>query len=230
MNKAVKTYVIKLKLMSIVSISSLFSVSSASAVEDWRWQLRPIIGLSSLPDVMGDANPTGNLDVSTDSGFLAGLGLGYRLNQNWSAELAWEYRSNDSAAELTSLQGDVNFDSGDYASNVFHLNGIYHWPKGEKIQPYAGAGLSWVQELDLDLTINGQESSFSADGDVGFQVFAGVDWALSDRWGAQAELRYSSLTGVDLEAEAPGSVIGLAQIGDLDYQPLSLQLGLTYRF
>lgn len=190
------------------------------------WYLKPYGGLSQLSDTKGDrVDGTAQwADVSVDPGFLAGLGFGYRYNARWAAEVAWEYRTNDSETRLA--DGTV-FDDGNYASNVFFLNGYYYLSPRGKWQPYLGAGLGWVQEIDIDLEGAGPEQSFAGDGDVMLQVFAGVDYAFNDRLSMNLELRYARLSGVDLDAES-GPAGG--SIEDLDYDPVSLAAGITYRF
>ena len=91
---------------------------------------------------------------------------------------------------------------------------------------YVGAGLGWLQEIDIDLEGNGPEQSYSGDGDIGVQLFLGADYALSDAWALQGEVRYARFSDIDLdgEARAEGSLTGL------DYEPLTLQLGIVYRF
>lgn len=219
------------KLVFAVTTICGFLCSQLAAADEEKWQIRPILGFSSLSDTGGVATSAafdggGALELSTSSGFLAGLGLGYRFSENWSTEIAWEYRSNNSSATLTQAQGQTNFTGGDYASNIFHINSTYHFSSGHALRPYIGGGLSWVQEVDLDLEVDTNEYSYSSAGDFGFQAFAGLDWALSDRWGMQAEIRYGSISDIELEAEQSS----LGRLTGLDYEPVALQLGLTYRF
>ena len=71
------------------------------------------------------------------------------------------------------------------------------------------------------------ERSFSGSGDIGFQVFTGVDYALDDNWSAQAEIRYLNVSGIDMKAEE-NVLVGSFQ--NIDYTPLSVQLNLIYTF
>lgn len=192
------------------------------------WFARAWGGYSSLADTSGsiDGFPgtaAGTaVDVSTSGGFTAGAGLGYRYNQQLAVELAWEYRSNDSETEF----GDgTSFGDGNYASNTFFLNGYYYLTPRGTWEPYVGAGLAWIQEVDIDLEGNGPEQSFSGDGDVGLQVFVGSNYRFSERWAAHGELRYGSVTGIDLEGENNAGTIS-----GFDYEPFTLQVGLSYQF
>lgn len=200
---------------------------TAPAIADEHWFLRPYVGLSQMSDLDADFADidglSGEADVDLDTGFTGGLGLGYRLNQRYAVEFGWEYRSNDSS---TTLNGVSEFDDGNYASNVFYLNGHYFFDSDGPWQPYVGAGLTWAEEIDIDLERGGEEQSYSGDGDTGYQIFAGVNYALGETWQLQSELRYGSITDIDLEGESgdPGEITGI------DYETTTLQIGLVYAF
>lgn len=214
---------------SIAAIPVALAQSPSTEQDPSRaWFTRAWGGLSSLPDTRGtidDFNletPGSSIDVSLSGGFAAGAGIGYRYNPRIAVELAWEYRSNDSE---TDFESGTRFDAGNYASNTFFLNGFYNFDNRGRWEPYVGAGLSWVQEIDIDLEGNGPEQSFSGDGDFGVQLFLGSNYRLTKRWSAHGEVRYGVLSGIDLEGEnVPGN------ISDLDYDPLTLQFGINYRF
>lgn len=198
----------------------------ALASDSDKWFLRPYVGLSLMSDLDATAsnvdNTSGTARVSLDNGYTGGLGVGYRLNERFAVELAWEYRSNDSEINIADQTSLTN---GNYASNIFFLNGHYHFGKHGNWQPYVGAGLSWIQEIDIDFERNGTESSLSADGDVGYQLFTGVNYALAPAWQLQTELRYGSISGIDLVEEG-----GSARLSGLDYEPVTVQAGLVFQF
>ena len=68
--------------------------------------------------------------------------------------------------------------------------------------------------------------SYSGDGDVGYQVFAGINYDLNQTWKLQSELRYGSITDIDLEGE--GNDVG--EFDSIDYETTTLQIGLVYDF
>lgn len=184
--------------------------------------------MSVLGDTDGGISgfePIGSLDsidVTTDNGFTTGLGVGYRYGSRIAVEAAWEYRTNESE---TSFASGLAFPEGNYASNMFFFNGYYFLTARGAWEPYAGAGLAWVQEVDIDLEGDGPEQSFSGDGDVGFQVFVGSNYRLTDRWSVHGELRYGSVTGIELSGE---NVDGT--ISDFEYEPVTVQFGINYNF
>lgn len=192
-----------------------------------NWFVRPYIGLSQMSDLDADFNDidslSGKADIELETGFTGGIGVGYNYTDNFGVEVGWEYRSNDSEVVLADSS---EFDDGNYASNIFYLNGHYRFAPNGDWRPYVGGGLTWVEEIDIDLERSGEELSYSGDGDVGYQLFAGVDYRINPDWSLQGELRYGSITGIDLDGESgdPG------EMEDLDYETTTLQIGLVYQF
>ena len=212
-------------VMAIAVPLAALAQTTVSAEEGWF--VRAYGGISELSDIDGDAigidDVDGKADIALDTGFNAGIGAGYRFGNNWSAELAWEFRSNDNVAELPS---GALYDDGNYASSTLFLNGYYHLARSGPWEPYVGAGVGWLQEVDIDLEDASGELSYSGDGDIGFQVFGGVNYHFNEAWAANAEIRYSMFSGLDLEGEsdAPG------ELQSLDYEPLTIQFGIHYAF
>ncbi len=216
-----------MKVKSIIAAGCLMAGFNQAAAAAENWFVRPYVGLSQMSDLSSDFSNidglSGDADVDLDTGFTGGIGLGYRYTDEFAVEIGWEYRSNDSE---TVLADTSEFDDGNYASNIFYLNGHYLFPRNEAWQPYVGGGLTWVEEVDIDLERGGNELSYSGDGDVGYQVFAGVNYDLSESWKLQTELRYGSITDIDLEGE--GSDRG--EFDGIDYETTTLQIGLVYDF
>ncbi len=191
------------------------------------WFVRAYGGYSQHSDI--DADTSGivgastQADISIDGGFTAGAGVGYRYGDNWAVEVAWEYRSNDTE---TDVGGEESYPDGNLASSTFYLNGYYHFPATGRWDPYVGAGLGWLQEVDIDLEGNGPERSYSGDGDTGLQLFAGANYELTEHLQLQGEIRYSYFSDLDLEGENGAR----GEFSSLDYDPLTLQVGLVYRF
>lgn len=210
-------------------ISAVIITTSLNTVQadEKGWYVKPFIGLSQMSDLSADTTSLGSIDgtseIDLDSGFNAGVGVGYRYNDRLAVEAAWEYRTNDSSV---SLADGNQFPDGNYASNVFYLNGLYY-PKvsSKRWSPYVGAGLSVMQEIDIDLEQSGVETSLSGSGDLGYQLIVGADYKLNTKWSVGAEARYGSTTGIDLEGEGNNG-----RYKDLDYNPTTLQLGVKYRF
>jgi len=210
-----------------VATALLSSIPSAHSA-DKAWSLVPYIGASQVSDqqpsiLNADAINDGQLDIAVDAGFTAGLGLRYQYKQSaWATEFGWEYRSNDSSITTA---GNTELPSGNYASNIFYINGRYALTNKKRLTPWVGGGLTWIQELDLDSEGADGERSFSGSGSVGYQLMAGLDYELSDSLYLTSDLRYTSFSGIDLNEEG-----GNGRIVNIDYQPITVGLGLGYRF
>ncbi len=216
-----------MKIKQLLITASLAALSTTTFAAEDNWFVRPYLGLSKASDSNSSFsnidNLSGQADVQVDSGFTSGIGVGYRFTDSLALELGWEYRTNDSEANLA---GASQFDEGNLASNIFYLNGHYFFPQKGKLQPYAGAGLTWVQEIDIDLERNGEELSYSGDGDIGFQIFAGLNYALNKNWALQSELRYGNISDISLAAESGAE----GRFDSIDYKTTTLQLGLVFNF
>ncbi len=216
-----------MKLHSVILAGCVLAGASYTATAAENWYLRPYVGLSQMSDLDSDFSDidglSGEADIDLDTGFTGGLGVGYRYTDNLSVEVGWEYRSNDSE---TTLNGVSEFDDGNYASNIIYLNGNYFFERSGPWQPYVGGGLTWVEEVDIDLERGGDEQSYSGDGDIGYQIFAGIGYEINEKWTLQTELRYGSVTDIDLEGE--GSDVG--EFEGIDYETTTLQIGLVYNF
>ena len=216
----------KRKAFFLTAITGIFLLPIQSYAEGGEFYLKPTIGLSSLsdqtPTTRGIGTVDGSSDLSLDGGFVGGLAWGYRYSNNFAAEIAWEYRSNDS--QVTLADGSV-FEDGNYASNTFFLNG-YYFPETERTwQPYVGLGIGFFEEIDVDLESGGVEQSFSGDGETLIQFMVGVEYPVSPKLDLTAELRYSSASDISLSGEGSSG-----QFDGLDYDPLTIQLGLKYTF
>jgi hypothetical protein len=93
----------------------------------------------------------------------------------------------------------------------------------KRFRPFVGAGVGWAQELDLYLESGCSERSYFGDGDIAWQVMAGVETNLAGGWRLQGELRHSRVSGIDLDEEG-----GAGKIRGLDYDTWSVNLGLVY--
>lgn len=192
------------------------------------WSIIPYVGISQLsnqsPDITGSNDIVdGGLDIAVDTGFTTGIGIRYDYeNSRWTSEVGWGYRTNDS--KTTTADGNVLPD-GNYASNIFYLNGRYSLTDDSQWTPWIGAGLTSIQEIDLDSEDADGERSFSDSGSVGFQVMAGVNYTLSDSLYLSSELRYASHNALDLKEEG-----GNSRVTNIDYQPLTVSLGFGIRF
>jgi outer membrane protein W len=164
-------------------------------------------------------------DASFDSGWTAGGAAGYYFTNNIAAEIAWDYRNN--GLDKANFSDGTNFNEGDFASNIFFVNGYYHFDHvmSSKFRPYLGAGLGYVEEIDIDLEASGVETSYSNDGELAYQFIAGTSYGLNSNWDLIADVRYIRADSMNLKNES-----GTGELRDVDYDPVSLNLGAVYKF
>ena len=215
-----------LRLLAVTCLVPL--ASTAWADDGGKWYGKLYGGYSMLGDTSFDqegvaaAGATG--DTDSDGGFLAGGAVGYNFTNNIAAELAWDYITNDTTATFS--DGTRSTD-GDFSSSIFFLNGFYKFDpvSNTKIRPYLGAGIGYVEEIDMDLKIGPSETSYSSDGDFAYQIMAGASYPITDRFDFNTDIRYVRVDSVDLEREG-----GTGKLKSVDYDPVILTLGASYKF
>lgn len=87
-------------------------------------------------------------------------------------------------------------------------------------------GLGYLQEIDIDLRLAGTETSFSCNGDLSLQAIIGANYLFADRWGLSLEASYARFSSIQLTGEGMAS----GTIDGFDYDPMSIAIGLKYRF
>jgi outer membrane protein W len=169
-------------------------------------------------------NAAGNVsgNASFDTGFGFGGAVGYRYGNGWAAELAWDYRSQG----LKRVGGTTA--DGDFASNTFFVNGYYRFAKWGIVRPFVGAGVGWTEEIDIDINRNGRSLSYSRSGAVAVQGILGGEIDLSAKWSLVGDIRAMGVSSGSFSAENGNA--GGTLSGDLEYRPVSLNIGLSYRF
>jgi outer membrane autotransporter protein len=184
------------------------------------------LGSSDLAET-GALGAGNALSAKFGNGMGFGGDVGYRYANGWAAEIEWNYRSHS----LDSLrQGETNVASaGDFASNIILVNGLRRFNTAGAWTPYLGAGIGWVEEIDIDLKpgAGGAKRGYSAGSKTAFQLIAGAEYALTPNWSLTSDARWLHVGSVKLENEA-GNPGGL--VDSLKYNPLSVQLGVRYNF
>ncbi len=209
-------------LLLTLSISSILAQEKNENKDLKRFYVKPYAGFIGIQDMtlqLVDNNQTTNIDIENGFGFTTGISLGYKFTENVTAEIGWEYKSND----ITVINNNVR-SSGDYASNFIYLNGIYNFSTNSRFKPYLGLGASLIQEIDLDFG-DGMETSFSDSGNFGFQGLIGLDYNLSNRWALNWEAKYVTFSEFNMNNESNNS-----NLNNLKYNPFIFNIGIKYRF
>ena len=211
-----------------VLVSGVALMGPAEADEADRFYASASVGAGSLSSAkltFSDGVDTSTANGKYEASFVGGGALGYRLDNGWTLEGELTYRRNE--LDPVSLAGLGNFSGGDFASLGFGLNALYRFNIGSsgKLQGYAGPGLVYFQEIDIDFDDGGQqEISFESD-DIAWQLKVGGRYDFSERWFADAALSFLSVSSVRMELPADSS-----QTVESDYDHLAFSLGVGWRF
>lgn len=188
----------------------------------------PYVRLLAGAGFVGDEDLTargalsGAATADTETGWVTTGAVGWAAGP-WRFETDLSYRRN--GLKEARFTGAAPFRDGDFASLVIGANVIREFDllPGNNIVGYAGAGLAYFEEIDLDLEDGGAGSSFSDSG-IGPQVFAGARYALTKRWDLFAEYRYVHAGSLSLSQEG-----GTGRI-KTDYDAHSVSAGIGFRF
>ncbi len=184
------------------------------------------IGSSNMAE-SGTLGAGSGLRAEFASGTGFGGDIGYRYGNGWAAEVEWNYRRHS----LDSLRrGSANLSrDGDFASNILLINGLRRFAAKGAWTPYAGAGIGWVQEIDIDISPSsgGAERGYSSGSKAALQLIGGVEYTLTPQWRLTADARWLRVGSVRLNNET-GNPGGSA--GPLKYNPFSVQVGIRRSF
>lgn len=184
------------------------------------------VGPSFLPSTNLTETRTPGTVLSGGAKFDTGLGiggaLGYRYGNGLAAEIAFDYRSHG----LKNVGGTTA--DGDFASKTIFLNGYYRFAKWNAVRPFVGAGLGWAPEIDIDINRNGRSISYSRSGALALQGIVGGEVEISTKWSLVGDLRVMQISSGSFKSETAGASGAIS--GNLNYRPVSANLGLSYRF
>lgn len=205
---------------------ALLCLVTTSAFADNHLYFKPFVGASQMSDTSADANNIDGAsdiaDISIDLGYSAGLAVGFSYSKAFALELAWEYRHNKVETTIDEFN---QYPKGTFSSDIVFLNGYYFFESNSRWQPYAGLGLSWANNIEVEIEKEGRKQRYQNDNDNGYQIFVGVDYPVSPQWSAQFEVRYSLVDNTNLMGQStPGGFRGL------DYETLTTQLAVSYHF
>ncbi len=202
-------------------------VGTSALADDERYYVTGNVGIGFLGSESlsySDASQTATAEADFDASFAGGGTFGYYLTDNWRIESEIMYRRNDMKG--ITLGGVGTSTGGDFASLSFGLSALYEFQPTDnpRLKTYVGAGFAFVQEIDIDFEVDSVETSFETD-ETGIQLQAGARYDLNDRLFMDLTARYLAVSGAQLEFPAD-----TARVVESDYSPLTVSLGLGWRF
>jgi opacity protein-like surface antigen len=208
-----------------LALATALAAGSATAADTWYVGATGGLtnnGVSSLNLTTDGVD--GRATADADNGYTMGAVFGREFDSRWRLEGEFRYRTNEFAS--VDLPDGSRITDGDFSSGALGVNG--YWLFGEvdaAWRPFVGAGLAWMQEIDLDLADDPVNGSYSGDG-TAWQLMGGVTWAPSDRWRFDFEARYLDAGSVAMDSER-GALGGRI---DADYSLFEVTAEATYRF
>lgn len=168
-------------------------------------------------DISGDVSG----EIEFDTGWMAGVAVGYGFGNGLRFEGELSYRKNDVDR---AFDGELASSNGDVSAGALMGNLVYDFDVSPSVIPYIGlgAGLA-VVEFD-DIVLAGLGDTIDDDDTVfAWQALAGVAFPLRDQLDLTVDYRYFQTADPDLRLGSGGKVEG-------EYSSHSLMLGLRYRF
>ena len=209
-------------------ISAALFVATAANADESRWYAVGNVGIGNLSSTSlafsdGVASSADSIDF--DPSLAGGVTLGYRPSDRFSIEGELAYRRNE--FDGASIAGLGAFTGGDFASLGLGISALYRFRVGEsdKLSGYVGPGYLYLQEIDIDFDVAGEQEVSFESSDGGFQLKLGGRYDISDRWVIEVGATYFAGGSVELELPADST-----QTVSADYDHWSASFGAGIRF
>jgi len=173
------------------------------------------LGLIDGPDTTASGTSGGT--VNFDTGGVAAVFIGKRLDQNWRGEAELARRGLD----LSSVSGTTA--SGDAKATSLMGSAFYDLDVKAVVQPYIGAGVGFAKvEMDGASPFGG--STINDSDTIGaFQAIAGASYRLNDQIDLFADYRYFATADADFTTAAGTRT-------SMDLSTHSVMAGLRFEF
>lgn len=184
------------------------------------WQIRarvidivPTGSSSTITGLGGEVN-----DISTDT--VPELDISYFFTRHVSAELILATSNHDVTATGTSA-GNVDLGSVSVLPPTLTLQ--YHFSPDKIVNPYVGAGLSYVMFYNVDSGAVADSVEYTNGFAPALQV--GTDIAINQHWMLNIDAKY-----IAIQTEATANVRQNAYTSTVDINPFVYGVGIGYRF
>ena len=203
-------------------------VTALAAEIEGRWALRATAGTVFTADDVATIAATQSGPVAGEAthelgdGTELGLALGYRPTRRIGVELGYYVADHDTTFTLRSGEPRVLRDDDTVAVETVTAGVAYHLRPERRVDVVLGAFVAMSKADDLVFHREiGRRDKLSFDDDVGPGLRAAVvvPFAASSPWHLVAEARYVSTI---LESDSGGR--------DLEYDPITLAIGVGYRW
>lgn len=130
------------------------------------------------------------------------LAVGAKISSNIRAELAFNYRGNDSSSTYYDMSeplypNDYELNKYKLSSKAFMINGYYDFELLSGFKPYVGAGFGFAK-VKYNISMSGisygipvAESMNSSKTTFAWNVFVGLGYDVNENWSLDIGYRYS---------------------------------------
>lgn len=206
-----------------IAVLVVLTVCTSPTLAEGHRYLKGVAGIGSHDggalNVSDPDRSDGRADPSYGDTVAYGVAFGWDA-QRISYEIDYLFRAADFDG-VTFVDG-TSIDGGDVASETISGNLYFRFRPDRRWQPYLGAGIAYIREIDADFEDGGRETSYQSD-DFAGQVMGGFRYG-GDKWLFDAQLRWLVVNDIFLEDDnSPGVVVA-------DYQPIDLLVSFGFRF
>lgn len=168
-------------------------------------------------DVLAGGAQTGEI-TDVDNSAAGEIDLSYFFTDNIAAELIAGTVKHD-----VSSTPALNADLGEVWLLPPTLTLQYHFRPKQRFSPYLGAGVNYTLFYNAE---RGDAASINYDDSFGAALQAGADYAITERWGLNLDVKRLFLD-VDVDLTVPG--LGPLS-ADVDVDPWIVGAGISYKF
>lgn len=209
--------------MAALAMTCASAATAAHAEDASRWFVHAgpaVVMPDESAEMSAGGQPVPGANVSIDSRWTVEGELGRYLTRNVAVAIAGGYPPTftvNAAGSIAAL-GEAGKMTGGPAALLVQ----YHFNREGRIQPYVGAGVSF---LIVFSTKDGAMNHLHADSAVGSAIQAGTDIMLNDRWGAFVDVKKAWVGTV-----AKGELGPIPIVAKVKVNPLVPSFGVTYHF
>ena len=199
-----------LKIAAVsVALAAAFPVIAQEAQGNWLVRARAV----DLLFDNGQSKTVKTLDIKAEDRWIPEVDISYFFTKNIAAELVLTWPQN------------IDIKAG--SSKIGHIQALppslliqYHFTDLGAFKPYVGAGVNYTRFYKTNNLLDGAASVNSDSWGLVGQI--GMDYLLNKNWSINIDAKYVQMnTDVHL---------GSSNIGKLDLNPVTLGVGVGYRF